>query len=220
MPPVDLIGRPGEEFLDRHLALVRAELRGRLAEQVLGQEIADGLALARALAVASRSRRASASACFARTACREAATAAAASTTRNPAATATAARCFRANFRSRYPADGGHASTGSSARYRWTSRASPLAVSYRRVAVLLQALHHDPVQLAADQLRQLAPAPVLPPGGDRRQRRRLPISRVLGLGGSSSRISRSISARPAARSRFRSSGVVPVSSSYSSTPSE
>ena len=36
---------------------------------------------------------------------------------------------FRANFRSRYPADGGHASTGSSFRKRSTSCASPLAVS-------------------------------------------------------------------------------------------
>ena len=35
----------------------------------------------------------------------------------------------RANLRNRYAADGGHACTGSSARYRCTSAASPLAVS-------------------------------------------------------------------------------------------
>ena len=45
-------------------------------------------------------------------------------------------------------------------------------------------------------------------------------SRVLGLGGSSSRINRRISRSAASFSRLRSSGVVPVSSSYSSTPSE
>ena len=73
------------------------------------------------------------------------------------------------------------------------SRASPLAVSYRRLAVLLQRLHDDPVQFATHQFRQL-------------RRLRLPLRRqdgqrlrtaqpVLGLGGSSSRISRSISSK-------------------------
>jgi len=45
-------------------------------------------------------------------------------------------------------------------------------------------------------------------------------SRVLGRGGSSSRIIRSISPKAALRSRSFSRGVVPVSSSYSSTPRE
>ena len=43
------------------------------------------------------------------------------------------AALFRlANFRNRYPADGGHATTDSSFKYRWMSLAKPLAVSYRR----------------------------------------------------------------------------------------
>ena len=51
-------------------------------------------------------------------------------TARNtPAAAASRPLFRRANFRSRYDADGGHACTGSSARYRWTSWANPLAVS-------------------------------------------------------------------------------------------
>jgi len=46
------------------------------------------------------------------------------------------------------------------------------------------------------------------------------LSRVLGLGGSSSLIMRRISAYAASFIRFRSSGVLPVSSSYRSTPRE
>jgi hypothetical protein len=45
-------------------------------------------------------------------------------------------------------------------------------------------------------------------------------SRVLGLGGSTSRIIRRISANVVFFSRVRSNGVVPVSNSYSSTPRE
>ena len=44
-------------------------------------------------------------------------------------ATESAVLFRRANFLKRYAADGGHASTGSSFRYRWTSAAKPLAVS-------------------------------------------------------------------------------------------
>ena len=44
------------------------------------------------------------------------------------------------------------------------------------------------------------------------------VSRVLGRGGSSSRMIRRISSNAALRNRSRSNGVVPVSSSYSSTP--
>ncbi len=43
-------------------------------------------------------------------------------------------------------------------------------------------------------------------------------SRVLGLGGSSSRMIRSTSSKAAWENRLRSNGVVPVSSSYNSTP--
>ena len=79
-------------------------------------------------------------------------------------------------------------------------------------AVLVQRLHHDPVELAADQLRQ--PGRLGPPL--RRQRgERSPesLSRVEGLGGSSSRIWRRISEYAALRTFSFSSGVEPVSSS-------
>ena len=46
------------------------------------------------------------------------------------------------------------------------------------------------------------------------------LSRVEGLGGSVSRITRWISANPALRSDFESNGSAPTSNSYSSTPSE
>ena len=46
------------------------------------------------------------------------------------------------------------------------------------------------------------------------------VSRVLGRGGSSSLMMRRISSNAASRNRSPSNGVVPVSSSYSSTPSE
>jgi hypothetical protein len=46
------------------------------------------------------------------------------------------------------------------------------------------------------------------------------LRRVLGRGGSSSRMIRWISASPAPRSRAGSNGGVPLTSSYSSTPSE
>jgi hypothetical protein len=46
------------------------------------------------------------------------------------------------------------------------------------------------------------------------------LRRVLGLTGSSSRMIRRISSKAAVRSRSLSNGVVPVSNSYSSTPSE
>ena len=44
------------------------------------------------------------------------------------------------------------------------------------------------------------------------------VRRVLGLTGSTSRIKRRISSRPAATNSFVSNGVLPVSNSYSSTP--
>ena len=46
------------------------------------------------------------------------------------------------------------------------------------------------------------------------------LKRVLGFGGSSSRMIRSTSSKAASCSRFRSNGVDPVNSSYSSTPRE
>ena len=69
------------------------------------------------------------------------------------------------------------------------------------VAVLLQRLHHDPVQLAAHQLASASPAPCC---GWRRSTAapRSMLSRVLGLGGSSSRMIRSISSNAASCSRF------------------
>ena len=79
--------------------------------------------------------------------------------------------------------------------------------------VLLQRLHHDPVQLAAHRPVELprvgaAAAP-------RRSCSVAPsvLSRVLGLGGSSSRMIRRISSKAAFRSVSASNGVVPVSSS-------
>ena len=75
--------------------------------------------------------------------------------------------------------------------------------------VLLQALHHDPVQLAPHQLRQ----PVrlgLARRRDLRQHGPSCASRTLGRGGSSSLISRTSSCSAAVRSRSRPSGVVPV----------
>ncbi|MBY0461371.1 MAG: hypothetical protein K2V38_28980, partial [Gemmataceae bacterium] len=48
----------------------------------------------------------------------------------------------------------------------------------------------------------------------------LVLIRMLGFGGSSSLMSRTTSPNAAVRNRCRSSGVEPVSSSYSSTPSE
>ena len=76
-------------------------------------------------------------------------------------------------------------------------------------AVLLQRLHHDPVQLAADQRAELLRARS---AGWRRSTASdsLVLSRVLGRGGSSSRMIRSISSNAAERSRWRSNGVSPV----------
>ena len=74
------------------------------------------------------------------------------------------------------------------------SRARPLAVSYRRVAVLLQGLHHDPVELAAHQPRAAAPARSRASAAIDGSVSVESLSRVLGRGGSSSRIRRRISA--------------------------
>ena len=46
------------------------------------------------------------------------------------------------------------------------------------------------------------------------------LSRVLGLGGSTSRMIRWMAANPSLRSELGSNGSVPVRSSYSKTPSE
>ncbi len=84
-------------------------------------------------------------------------------------------------------------------------------------SILLERLHHDPVDLAPHQLRQ--PHGLGPPQRrDGRKRILETFRRVLGLGGSSSRMRRRMSewAEPIIVSR--SSGVVPVSSSYKSTP--
>ena len=115
------------------------------------------------------------------------------------------------------PPTAGTACTGSSARYRCTSAAKPLAVSYRRSRSFSRRLHHDPVQLAADQPRQ--PRRLRPPvGGQRRQ--------AVGRAQPGARPRRlllpdhpqHLQQRRPPPARFRSNGVVPVSSSYSSTP--
>src|SRR6516225_9593410 len=83
--------------------------------------------------------------------------------------------------------------------------------------VFFQALHHNPVEIA----------PHLPGQPHRLQlslcrNRSQRVLRVTepstGFGGSSSRISRSTSVTAACSSRFLVSGVVPVRSSYRSTP--
>ena len=109
------------------------------------------------------------------------------------AAVIRATRLRRANLPNRYHADGGHASTGSSSRYRRTSAARPLAVSYRRVAVLLQALHHDPVQLPAHRIESICGGRSLDCAETVVSVAPSVLSRVLGLGGSSSRMIRRIS---------------------------
>ena len=101
-------------------------------------------------------RRAAASRCTARRPPAPPATPCPPCRTTTPAATRPAAmtgpRCRRANFRTRYAPDGGHACTGSSARYRSTSARQPVRRLVAARAVLLQRLHHDPVQLPAHEL--------------------------------------------------------------------
>ena len=85
-------------------------------------------------------------------------------------------------------------------------------------SILLERLHHDPVQFAANQGAELLR---LDPAIGRHRRQRLTGAQtVLGLGGSSSRMIRIISSIAADRSRSLSNGVIPVSSSYSNTPNE
>ena len=80
-------------------------------------------------------------------------------------------------------------------------------------AVFLQGLHRDPVQLATQQVIQLARVglAVGRDGGLRLGRAR--SSRVLGGGGSCSRMIRRTSSRAALRKVAWSNGVVPVKSS-------
>ena len=42
----------------------------------------------------------------------------------------------------------------SSFRKRTTSSASELGVSYRRLSILVQALHHDPIEISSNRLVQ------------------------------------------------------------------
>ena len=98
------------------------------------------------------------------------------------------------------------------------SRAKPLAVSYRRVRSFSIAFITIQSSSPRTSFVSLAGS-VLRCAATDGSRSRDSESRVLGLGGSSSRIRLKISSYPACRSRARSSGVEPVRSSYSITPS-
>ena len=78
------------------------------------------------------------------------------------------------------------------------------------IAVLFQGFHDDPVQIAAQEAAQRrVPAA---PGGDRGSSP-VAVSRVLGLGGSSSRMIAGPRREPLLSGVRRSNGVVPVSNS-------
>ena len=123
-----------------------------------------------------------------------------------------ATRLRRADLRKPVPRRRRAASTGWSVRYRITSAAKSLAVSYRRLRSFSSAF----ITIQSSS-----------PRTDRRARRgsacRLAetvvsvspsvLSRVLGFGGSSSRMIRRISSKAACLSVSESNGVVPVSSS-------
>jgi hypothetical protein len=99
----------------------------------------------------------------------------------------------------------------SSDRYRCTSIASPFAVSYRRP----RSFSRHFITTQSSSPRTSLPSRF---GSIRRLaaiagNSSLPLSRVLGLGGSSSRMIRSNSSNAAVFSRLRSNGVEPVSSS-------
>ncbi len=114
---------------------------------------------------------------------------------------------------------GGWADTASPPRYRSTSAANPLAVSYRRVRSFSSAF--ITIQSSSPRIDEPSRRGSLPrlaeivedfaPSAP---------SRVLGVGGCSSRMILRISSKAARRSVSASNGVVPVSSSYSRTPSE
>ena len=96
------------------------------------------------------------------------------------------------------------------------SRARPLAVSYLRDRSFSSdfiTIQSRSPRTQPRQLRRLQASP----GGDRGQEPE-PLSLVLGFFGSSSLISRTISCQAASLNRCRSSGVVPVNSSYRITP--
>jgi hypothetical protein len=131
----------------------------------------------------------------------------------------TGPRCRRTIFLSRYRLDGGRASTGSSFRYRCTSAAIAEAVSYRR----LRSFSSDFITIQSSSpwnnwlnrpgsLRRLADTVAASSP--------MVLMRVLGRGGSSSRMMRRISSNATVRSRSCSQGVVLVSNSYSRMPSE
>ena len=134
-----------------------------------------------------------------------------------PAKTAT--RFRRTNFLNRYPAPGGAATTASPERYRRMSAPSPLAVSYRRCRSFSNAF--ITIQSISPRINRDSFA-----GSVFRCAARLAsdacdcVIRVLGLGGSSSRMMRRISSYAAVLNCSFVNGVVPVRSSYRSTPSE
>ncbi len=98
------------------------------------------------------------------------------------------------------------------------SRARPTAVSYRRDGSFSMAF--ITIQSSSPRTSFASRAGSVPREAAIDAVSCVGPSRVLGLGGSSSRIRRSTSVNAASRSRPCSSGVVPVSSSYSRTPSE
>ena len=121
---------------------------------------------------------------------------------RRPPAAASIALFRRANLRNRYPADGGQAShrlVGQVALRRPSAR--PLAVSYRRfrsfsrafITIQSSSPRTSRVSLAGSICRWAAIAG---------RRSFESLSRVLGRGGSSSRITRSTSSRAASWTRF------------------
>jgi len=132
---------------------------------------------------------------------------------------ATTPLCRRTNLLSTYAPLGGAATTASPARYRCTSAASAPGDSYRRARFF---------SIARITIQSSSPRSVRPSfsGSVRRLAATLASvaafcpSLVLGLGGSTSRSTRCNSPYAADRSSFPLKGVLPVSNSYISTPSE
>ena len=126
-------------------------------------------------------------------------------------ATARPVRWRLVNLRKRYIAEGGQASTGSSARIVFHIDRQGAGGFVAAVAVFFQAFHHDPVEFAPEQPAQV---PWIDAAlcGDRAEIACCAKvdSRVLGRGGSSSRMMRRSSSKGASFRRSLSNGVVPV----------
>ena len=232
-PLGDVLVGLGQDLVHRRDLALGPGGAGR-ADQVVDQEVDDlaGLGGAAVGLLAARSARfrscvtstgrlsASPSAFVARIASQVLTAVPATSAVATTAAVASATRFRRPNFRSRYQADGGPASTGSWLRWRRRSAASAVGRLVPPRPVLLQR-----TSSRSSPARRAPASPAWPARCAAAPRStaaspRTSLSRVLGLGGSSSRIVRRISVERRRASAARgSSGVVPVSSSYSSTPS-